>query len=77
MNIISVFPIILVRFRFLSFFFFFFLFATSWATSVVYGGSQARGQIGTIATGLHQSHSNAGSEPCLQPTPQFTATLDP
>ena len=27
-----------------------------------YGGSQARGQIGAVATGLHQSHSNRGSE---------------
>ena len=25
---------------------------------------------------LHQNHSNAGSEPCLQPTPQLTATPD-
>ena len=26
---------------------------------------------------LHLSNSNAGSEPCLQPTPQLTAVLDP
>ena len=32
-----------------------------------YGGSQARGLSG--AAGLHQSHSNAGSELCRQPTP--------
>ena len=37
----------------------------------------ARGQIGAIATGLRQSHSNTGSEPRLQPTPQLTATPDP
>jgi len=50
----------------LNFFFFFFcLFAISWATPAAYGGSQARGRIGAVATGLHQSHSNAGSEPCL------------
>ena len=53
------------------------LFAISWAAPAAYGGSQARGRIGAIATGLHQSHSNAGSELCLQPIPQLTATLDP
>ena len=42
-----------------------------------YGGSQARGQIGATATDLHHHHSNTRSEPCLQPTPQFTATMDP
>ena len=30
-----------------------------------------------VATSLRQSHSNAGSEQRLQPTPQLTATLDP
>ena len=52
----------------LLFFFFFCLFAISWAAPAAYGGSQARGRIGAIATGLRQSHSNAGSEPRLQPT---------
>ena len=47
-----------------------------WATPVAYGGSQARGLIGAVATGLRQSHSNTGSEPYLQPTPQLTAMLD-
>ena len=47
------------------------------ATPMACGGSQARGLIGAVAAGLHQSHSNAGPEPCLQPTPQLTATLDP
>ena len=44
-----------------------------------YGGSQARGQIGTTAAGLHHSHGNARSrsKPHLQPIPQLTATLDP
>ena len=42
-----------------------------------YGGSQARGPIGATAAGLHRSHSNPGSEPHLQPTPQLKATLDP
>ena len=31
--------------------------------------SQARGQIGAVAAGLHHSHSNARSKPCLPPTP--------
>jgi len=30
-----------------------------------YGGSQARGLIGAVATGLRHSHSNARSEPHL------------
>ena len=47
-----------------------------WAASAAYGGSQARGLIGAVATSLRQSHSNAGSEPRLQPTPQLTATPD-
>ena len=51
-------------------------FAISWAAIVAYGGSQARGLIGAVAAGLRQSHSNMGSEPHLQPTPQLTATLD-
>ena len=42
-----------------------------------YGSSLARGRIGATAASLHHSHSNTGSEPCLQPTPQLTATLDP
>ena len=46
------------------------------ATPVIYGGSQARGQIGAVATGLHHSHSNARSEPHLRPTPQLMAMLD-
>ena len=42
-----------------------------------YGGSQARGRIGAVAAGLHHSHSNAGSEPCLRPILQLMATPDP
>ena len=53
------------------------LFAISWAAPAAYGGAQARGRIRAVAAGLRQSHSNAGSEPCLQPTPQLPATLDP
>ena len=59
------------------FFFFFFVFLLFiWAAPAAYGGSQARDLIGAVATGLRQSHSNAGSEPRLQPTPQLTATPD-
>ena len=57
--------------------FIFCLFAFSRATPVAYGGSQARGQIGAVADGLHHSHSHVGSEPRLGPTPQLTATPDP
>ena len=55
-------------------FFVFCLFAFSRAAPVAYGGAQARGLIGAVAAGLHESHSNAGSEPRLQPTPQLTAS---
>ena len=58
-------------------FYFFCLFAISWAASAAYGGSQARGRIVAVATGLRQSHSNVGSEPCLRPTPQLMAKPDP
>ena len=44
---------------------------------MAYGDSQARGQIGAVAAGLLQSHSNAGPKLHLQPTPQLMATLDP
>ena len=55
---------------------FFCLFAFSWAAPTAYGGSQVRGLIGAVATGLRQSHSNVGSKPHLQSTPELTATLD-
>ena len=42
--------------------FFSFPFCLFRATPVAYGGSQARGQIGATAAGLHH---NAGSELCL------------
>ena len=38
------------------------------AALAAHGGSQARGRIGTLAAGLHHSHSNTRSEPCLWPT---------
>ena len=37
---------------------------------VAYGASQARGQIRAVSVSLHHSHSNARSEPHLQPIPQ-------
>ena len=58
-------------------FFFFLCFAFSRAAPAPYGGSQARGLIGAIADGLYHSHSNAGSEPRLRPTPQLRAMPDP
>ena len=63
----------LFMFYFKLFLFFFCLSAISWATPSAYGGSQARGCIGAVASGLHQSHSNLGSEPHLQPTPQLVS----
>jgi len=47
------------------------------AAPVAYGGSQARGLIGAVATGLRQSHSNMGSEPHPQHASQLTAMPDP
>ena len=47
------------------------------ATPEAYGGSQARGLIGATAAGLRNSHSNAGSESYLRPTPQLIAMPGP
>ena len=44
---------------------YFCLFAFLGAAPAAYGGSQARGLIRAVATGLRQSHSNMGAEPCL------------
>ena len=49
-----------------NFFFFFGLFR---AAPSAYGDSQARGQTRAATAGLCHSHSNAGSELCLQPVP--------
>ena len=57
-----------------TFFFFFVLFR---AALTAHGGSQARGTLGAEAAGLCHSHSNAGSEPCLKPTPQLMTMPDP
>ena len=73
-----------ILFFYCIFFFFFRLgfvvFAISWAAPALYGGSQARGPIRAVATAYAtalQSHRNPGSEPCLQLTPQLTATPNP
>ena len=42
-----------------------------------YGNSQARDRIRATAACLHHSHSNVGSELCLQPTPWLVAMPDP
>ena len=34
-------------------------------------------EIRTVAASLRYRHSNAGSEPCLQATPQLVGTPDP
>ena len=47
------------------------------ATPTAYGSSQARGPIGAATASLYHSHSNPGSEPHLQTTPQLTAMPDP
>ena len=47
------------------------------AAPAAHGGFQARGLIRAVAPGPRHSHSNAGSQPHLQPTPQLTATSDP
>jgi len=56
---------------------FFFFFLSFLGPHTAYVSSQARGQIRPVAAGLHQSHSNVGSEPHPPPTPQLTATPDP
>ena len=70
--------LLLILFIFILFYLFIFcLFVFSRAAPMAYGGSQARGPVGAAAAGLYHSHSNTGSEPCLQPTPQLMATSEP
>ena len=56
---------------------FVFVFCLFRVALVAYGGSQARGQIGAAAAGLHHRHSNAGFKPLLLLTPQLTPISDP
>ena len=57
--------------------FYFLFFCLFRAALAAYGGSQVRGPIGAVAAGLRHSHSNTGSGPRLQSSPQLTATPDP
>ena len=41
---------------------------------MTYGGSQARGQIGATAAGLHYSHSNRAPSHACDLHPQLIAT---
>ena len=65
-----------ILFYFILFYFILFIYCLFRATLRAYGGSQARGPVGAVAASLCQSHSNSGSEPRLQPTPQLTTVLD-
>ena len=47
------------------------------ATLTAYGDFQAKGLIRAVAASLRHNHSNARSEPRLQPTPQLMETPDP
>ena len=44
---------------------------------MAHASSQVRSPIAVAVVGLHHSHSNTGSEPCLRLTPQLMATQDP
>ena len=56
---------------------FFFVLLSFRAAPAASGGSQVGGLIRAVAAGHSHSHSNAGSELYLQPTPQLTAMVDP
>ena len=60
------------------FFFFFWLFAFSRAASTAYGGSQARGLIRAVATGLHTPQlQQCGIQAASATISQLKATPDP
>ena len=62
---------------FIYFFLIFFVFCLFFrATPASYGGSQAKGRIGAVATGVYHNHSNAESEACIRPTPQLMTMPD-
>ena len=67
----------LFYFIILFYFYLFIYFCLFGDAPTAYGASQARGLIGAVAAGLCHSHSNAGSELHLRPTPQLKATPDP
>ena len=68
---------LIVLFKTYFYFLNFLVFLSLRAAPAAYGGSQARGLIGAVATSLHHSHSNSGTEPYLRLTPQLTASPDP
>ena len=57
--------VLLEYFSLILFFFFFCVCGLFRAILAGYEGSQARGQIGAVAAGLHHSHRHAESEPHL------------
>ena len=59
----------------MAFLFFILSFCLLRAAPTAYGGSQARGQMGAAAAGLHHSHSSKRS--VSAPTPQLTEILNP
>ena len=59
------------------FFFHSYLFILVFRAAPAYGDFHAKGPIRATAASLHHSHSNAGSQPQLRPTPQLTVALDP
>ena len=68
---------IVLHFLFLFIYLFTYLFCLFRARPVPHRSSQARGPIWATAAGLYHSHSNARSEPCLQPASQLMATPYP
>ena len=60
---------------FVFFFFFFFFFSFFFLGGG--GGGLGGDSVGVSGAGLHHIHSREGSEPRLEPTPQFTVTPDP
>ena len=64
-------------FKFFAYIYIFIYFGLFRATLAAYGGSQARGPVGTVAASLGQGHSNEGSELRLRGTPQLMATPHP
>ena len=66
-------PFSTVKIYFYQVIFFFFLWPHLQHMEVPRLGVESR----TAAASLRHSHSNARSEPCLRPTPQLMATLDP
>ena len=65
-------------FAFKYLFIYLFIYLLFRAAPVAYGGSQARGPVGAVATGLRHSPTvKPDLSLGLQPSPQLTATLDP